>query len=335
MSVLLVYDVDGWAWHNRAMDLQQFAPKRLEVEICSDQEANNRFKADSEYFRKFDAVFTFNWPGCHLKQLRTAKRLTALVTSSGLLYDGFQSENWDSWVYTPSRCGAQARDRLPRFDGIIAVNAEIAQKARESNPNTALIPSGINAELYKYEPTFYDSRPLHVGWCANPRGKKSVKGYAEVLQPLMASGIEGVRWIVNDRHISNAGGADERALTREEMVDWHHGIDVLLCTSINEGTPSPVFESASCGNAIVSTDVGCVRDWELPHHLGIIAQRYHNADTAERTISELRQIIQRYAAERPLVRAYGAALRRSIETEFSWSVLAERYFDMICGEPPW
>lgn len=159
------------------------------------------------------------------------------------------------------------------------------------------------------------------------RGNRSVKGKAEILDPLMAELTEGVEWGINDNDYTCAR-------TREEMVDWYHSIDVLLCTSINDGTPSPVFEAASCARTIVATDVGNVTDWFMPHAFGLIAPRYSNADEANDVIDHLKQQLIRLRDNRDILAHYGFMLRGDIEKVFSWKHLAPRYLAVVAGDAP-
>ena len=173
-KALLIYDVPGWAWHRRAQDLQTFAPEGVDVTIISDSEADKFCRANGEYPAQFDAIFALNWPGCNLHSLANrAKRLVGLSTSSGPLYDAVDESNWDTWIYTPSRCESRARKRMPQFDAMIAVNEEIAAKARTFNPDTHRIPSPVNTDFYNYRPRERKKGDrLRVGWCANPRADR-------------------------------------------------------------------------------------------------------------------------------------------------------------------
>lgn len=57
--------------------------------------------------------------------------------------------------------------------------------------------------------------------------------------------------------------------TQNHMVDFYHGIDVLVVTSITECQPRVVLEAMACGKIVVSTDVGNIRmlideQWIVP-----------------------------------------------------------------------
>ena len=142
----------------------------------------------------------------------------------------------------------------------------------------------------------------------------------------MALELPGIEWEVNTHDYTTA-------MTRHEMKLWYRDIDVFLCTSINDGTPSPIFEAASTGRIIVSTDVGCVRDWQLPHSLDLVVPRYHNRETADARIVELGIILERLRDSSPnTLGRMGKYLRQSVVAELSYKVLAPRYFKVIMGD---
>jgi len=328
--LLLIYDVPGWTWHRRTQDLQSYAPADYEVAIIS-QDRFAQHAALPGYFDDLDAVLSMSWPCCRMDLLAKAKRSVVLVTCAGLLYDRVRENDWNTWVVTSSRNAPNARNRLHRFDGVIAVNRELHDAAVAMNPAAVLLPSGVNHEFYRPGPIRTDPiRPLRVGWCANPRGQRSVKGFNEVLTPLRnLLGDTEFEWVVNDRHVCTPEGA----LNREEMVGWYHGVDVFICTSINDGTPSPIFEAACTGRTIVSTDVGVVHDWPEPHELGLVAPAYHSRETANATIQAMADTLRTLHAHRDQLVTFGHVLQQSAARRYGWDTLAPKYLRYIAGDP--
>ena len=322
-KVLLLYDVPNWTWGRRCQDLQAHAPASCDVKIMAGSDAARQHGRNSSWHKQWDAVFDLNWTCGALDLTNAAKRGVGLVTCAGLLYDEASDADWDTWVVTGLRNAKAAAERLPQFNALIAVNRRLYAETLRYNTNTYLIPSPVNADFYTPGPPPQD-RKLRVGWCASPRGHRSVKGYKEVLAPLMDSTSSKYDWVTNTRDYRDA-------LTREQMVAWYHDIDVLICTSINEGTPSPIFESASCARAIISTNVGCVADWKLPHELDLITGTYRNQREAEQVIEATAARLEHFDRHRDTVALVGQQLRESVVQEYSYQVLAPRYYKAILG----
>ena len=322
-KVLLLYDVPNWTWGRRCQDLKQFRPPGIEAETMAGGDAGKQHGQNPRWHEQFDAVFDLNWTCGALNLTEATKRGVGLVTCNGLLYDAVDEANWDTWVVTGLRNAEAASRRLMWFDSLIAVNRRLHEEVSRYNPNTHLVPSPVNTDFYTPGPPPQD-RKLRVGWCASPRGKRSVKGHKEVLSPLMDRTFDRYDWVVNTRDYRDA-------LVRKEMVAWYHDIDVLVCTSINEGTPSPVFEAASCGRAIISTDVGCVADWKLPHELDLVTGTYRDREGADRVIEATAVRLDRFDRNRGIMEAVGRDLRKSVEADYSYRVLAPKYYEVILG----
>ncbi len=324
--VLLVYDVKGWAWYYRACDLQTFAPPQYTVDIVPIAEFNQWGPGRAS---KYDAVFNFSWTTCNIPLTRHAGRSVALLTCNGIAYDEMSEDNWDSWATTPSRRRSRAANRLRAFDGIIAVNERLAAEARSLGANVTLIPSGVNTDVFHpcrlrdREPR-RDGSQLVVGWCGNPRGKRSVKGMEQILKPLMVRlGSDKFDWQINDRN-------HENAISRSNMSEWYRGLGVLICTSINEGTPSPVFEAASSGIAVLSTDVGMVTDWGTMREMKLIAPAYRNSSTAAVTIDWFERRLLELHANADMCHGLGLALNLECFRSFSYQEdIAKRYLECI------
>ena len=188
-----------------------------------------------------------------------------------------------------------------------------------------LIPSGVNDTVFRPDG---DRGPrddrFRVGWCANIKGIHTVKGHDEVLRPMMEARPDW-DWSVNTRN-------HENPVSREVMGAWYRSLDAFVCTSVNEGTPSPVFEAAASGVPIVSTDVGMVTDWRMPHDLGLIAAAYSNKAEAARAASLLISRLDELANRREDAAVYGRELRQSIKAHYGYRVIAPQYFQAILGD---
>jgi glycosyltransferase involved in cell wall biosynthesis len=46
----------------------------------------------------------------------------------------------------------------------------------------------------------------------------------------------------------------------EDMTSVYHGLDMVVLTSLNEGTPLSIIEAQFCGKPIIASNVGGVKD---------------------------------------------------------------------------
>lgn len=124
---------------------------------------------------------------------------------------------------------------------------------------------------------------LVIGWVGNSQfwgmKDKDLKGVNTILKPaieeLKQEGIAVERYFA-DRQ--------ERMIPHDEMCQYYSKVDILICTSIVEGTPNPVLEAMACGVPIISTDVGIV-----PEALGEFQKQFI---LEERSIECLKKAIQ-------------------------------------------
>ncbi len=316
LRVALLYDVEGWAWAHMARDLSEFSPEGVDVRYALASHIGTEWKG------KWDCIFDFSWASCPLQV--NARRHSALVTSSGILYEAKDPADWNTRIVTKSRNARRARERLPHFDAVLASNPALAKAAELINVNTYHTPIGVNDRIFK--PSFRRPRdgPFVIGWCANRSGD-SVKGHDEVLVPLMQHlGNHVYEWRVNTYNHRNA-------MSREEMAEWYRGLDVFICTSINEGSPNTVFEAAACGVPVVSTDVGMVSGWKELRDCGMVVPRYKDADSAKLCMLSFARRLKKLRRSPGLWVTVSQSLLWSVQDVYSWRHLAPQWWRAILG----
>lgn len=115
-----------------------------------------------------------------------------------------------------------------------------------------------------------DDETLLVGWAGRLTAIKNPDLLLDVAEALRATDRKMKFVLVGDGElrdglqgrIRSAGLADIVSLagSREDMADVYAGLDFLLLTSRNEGTPVVLLEAMAAGKTFVCTDVGGVRD---------------------------------------------------------------------------
>jgi len=127
-----------------------------------------------------------------------------------------------------------------------------------------------------------------------------------------------------EARIRQAGLQDKVVLTgwQRDLTEVYSDLDLLLLTSINEGTPLALLEAMASGRSFIATDVGGVRDlmigtarreegWE----------RFDNGILVPRDSRRIAEAAQ-YLLQRPeLRREMGCAGREFVRNRYSWNRL--------------
>jgi hypothetical protein len=315
MRIAITYDVPGWAFHQLAAGLAMHAPENAVVSLVCERDGA---------ICEADIQFYLSWISAPPKN---HSRLATLVTSAGVLYEEYDPEDWNTNIVTDLRNARAAREKLPRFDAVLAANRALYAACSGMTHKTYLTPIGVNDALFRPRPQRRASGgKLRVGWCGNPAGRRSVKGYQEILLPLMRKlGDAHYSWHVNDRNWTNA-------LTWRELAEWYNDLDVFLCTSINEGSPNTIFEAAACGVTVISTEVGMCDDWGELRQAGLIVPSYKNPAARKVTFERIAELLDSFRRNPENLSVHGAALRASIENRYSWKKLAARWYSALMGD---
>lgn len=331
VRVLLVPDVPGWAQHRHAMGIQKYAPPGIDVTI----EFNGTVgKLTQPELHCFDAVYYISiYCATRHPQYR---RLTGLCASHALMWPRWSSRDWRTNGVTGQRSMELARGMLKHWDGAICRNEELRNAMAEFSPNAVTIPAGVDRTLFHPHVGLLGrsitslTRPivLQVGFCANIGGEHNFKGYNEIIVPLMERTSSRMDWKLLTHDYS-------KALTPDQMREWYQSIDVLLSVSSADGTPNPPFEAAACGCAVIATDVGALTDWQRLRDAGMIVPAYCNAQEAAVTIDAIEGQLLEMSMDRKYAESIGKQLRRSIESEYDYGILAPRILAFILGDPNW
>lgn len=274
-DLLIIYDVEGWAYHFRAQALARYAPPDFRVRIAGTdilngeseehaasnpevahwiQNHGNRIQP-SNYVRIMYAILGTKEPDiifalCH----HQAKHLRSAIKERG----------WTTRLIVSWNNGWPRRERdfqtlRSRADTILINNQEYWEKSGKPE-KTRHISNGVDLTIF-YPTRPSALRPPRVLWCGSEY-HRTLKGYDDLILPLFrrlsAEGIDCDALLVNSR------GNDKR--TQKEMAEWYNTGTVLLCASETEGTPNTALEAAACGCTLVSTRVGnmpeLIRDGE-------------------------------------------------------------------------
>lgn len=135
-------------------------------------------------------------------------------------------------------------DEMAKCHALIATNKKLYEIAKSVNPNTYLIPNGIDLNEWK-QPTVFYGRKFTVGFCANISTDhyRLYKGYDFVSKACANLGFELKTALYNNKQIPH-----------EEMQRrFYHVIDVLVHPTLGEGSSSCLMEACACGVPIITT----------------------------------------------------------------------------------
>lgn len=167
-------------------------------------------------------------------------------------------------------------------DQVILVSESLA-RALPRRPYT-VIPSGLDLDLFHPVPQEQARRKLGLdlnrcyvliaGSIHNPRKRYDLARQA----------VDLLKKDLNVELLSASG------VSHDQVADYINASDVLLLTSIHEGSPNVVKEALACNLPVVSTDVGDVRQ----RISGIPGCAILNDDAPEAIAAVLRQVLSHH-----------------------------------------
>lgn len=139
---------------------------------------------------------------------------------------------------------------LKHADIAITLNDRMDVIAKQLTKNTVKIPCSVNTDLFKPSDIKKPSGNSHEYTIVFPSDKtRMVKNY-----PLFAKTVE----ILQSEYKLICKEVELKNMSREEVTNLYQHADLMLMTSISEGSPQVVKEAMGCNLPIVSTKVGDV-----------------------------------------------------------------------------
>jgi glycosyltransferase involved in cell wall biosynthesis len=177
------------------------------------------------------------------------------------------------------------------------------------------------------------SQPL-VGWVGRFTAIKAPELFLHCV-PLVKEACPAARfvmvgggelWAECQQRIARDGLQNSVALLgwRRSLAELYADLDLVVCTSINEGTPVALLEAMASGKAIVSTDVGGVRDLMTGSSRPMEGMEvFENGILVKRDPILLAGAIRYLLSDPERLRAMGKAGREFVRNRFSKTRLAD------------
>ena len=132
-------------------------------------------------------------------------------------------------------------------DMVITLNEEMDGIVKKMNPHSFIIPCSVDTDLFKPLYRKVNDGKVHIVFSSNRERK--VKDY-----PLFKSTVQ----VLQDKYGIDCVEHELKNLTRKQVSQLYSDSDILLMTSISEGSPQVVKEAMACNLPCVSTNVGDV-----------------------------------------------------------------------------
>lgn len=326
-SVLIVYGVDGWAWHHMARGIVKYAPDDVSVTLASNDMLAAMSSGQSAT-TAHDYILFLGISQAGPQQFCREARRVVYLANMGIGYRESSDDDWRSWIVTEARNQRRLAAIIRESDRVILCNPRLETFRRVIGKPYKYLPSGVDLDLFSYS-SIKRQNMVRVGWCGDaslPASGRGVKGYAEVCVPLARSlSVNSkIRWTSNINNYHSA-------ISHDKMAAWYRSLNIFICTSISEGSPMTVLEAAACGVPIVSTAVGVVPEITPIKDRGFLIDEYHNEEGRLRAVEQFREKIQTLADNPAMAYEYGQELRQFMVDNHSWKTLAPKWLEYVIG----
>lgn len=266
-KILLIVDVDNWAFYNIAESIQFHLSNKYNIEIkCLSHYNSDYDQLLSELHGKWYDIIHFFWRGTILNLFL---HLLHNMRRHEIILNAFYDIKLSFSVYDHTLLSDnEIKDFIILFkylaDSYVVSSERLFQiySRLPSYPNPfGVIEDGV--DLSRFYPAHMErlcdhDRPLVVGWVGNSKWGLNIdgvdhKGLNDIIKP-------AIRLLQNEGYRIKGRFADRnvKMIPHSEMVNYYNSIDIYVCASDAEGTPNPVLEAMACGLPIVTTDVGIV-----------------------------------------------------------------------------
>lgn len=305
MNVLAVIDKRGWAFDHHCSDLKAALTPACAIEIRTLDEV---MKQKSDQLTRYDCIY-LTWHAMvptFLSAFAALRRKCLCVVPDYHTWDGNRSVG----AHTLSACCA-APDLVARLGTIARVAVTcIGLQQSFAALEPALAYCGVNTEIF-FPRKRKRQKKLKIGWVGSLINTKHNYRLFAHIRYLLGDFCEYEEACVATVH--------DRAASRQEMNHFYNSIDLLLTTSMSEGSPLPPLEALGCGTPCLSTWVGAMPEVLAGGMQGMVIDSYDPAVFAEK-VRELSRDRERLAAMR-------AECLRSAESKWSTKKISGSWLD--------
>lgn len=261
-KILLLIDMYNWCFHHIALRIKKNITNHKFDILTSSEFYHNALKIIKN---KYDIIVWF-FPSSkyklreidYIKKYNNTKLYFCLYEN----YTWTDLNNIPEFITRKQNLVNNIKQWINWSDGVFYGSEKILNNLSKLNtqmffqykPTYYPCIDGVDTEMFyfkRYNKDILTKKKLKVGWIGNSdvtisglqKGFKEIKQYVTDLS-------ENFEFCPLDKQI--------KQIPHNEVPNYIHNIDIIVCYSTSEGTPNQILEGSSCGRCWVSTDVGIV-----------------------------------------------------------------------------
>ena len=287
-KILFICDVMGWAWWIKSHYLKKHLSDEFRIDVtcvlgdgCA---PSNRINQNA-----YDLYFTYGFSYIDfLYRVPKNKKVT-----------GITAHRQKNVIFPKMKmAGHHHANSKMLLDELIKMGFK----------NAHYIPNGVDEELFKPINPINPKGELVVGHV----GKECpVKGQKEFILPAINT--------CNAKSVTNLKTWKDR-IPHTEMPNIYNEMDVFVVASIEDGTPNPALEAASCGRPIISNQIGNMPEFIKDGWNGFIVPR---------SVGAYAEKIRYFQENRSELIRMGNNARKTVLENWTWKKQAENYRSMF------
>lgn len=190
----------------------------------------------------FDLIHVhYGFSGLFLLAGKLPKKIPILITLHGGDIQVEQGKNIQVWF---------TKQILKKANAAITLNKRMDEIVQKYIQNTQIIPCSVNTDIFTPSPTLRTinlAKELHIIFPSDKN--RYVKNY-----PLFEETIS----ILKNKYHIKCRTSEVKNMSRIEVATLYQNADLMIMTSISEGSPQVVKEAMACNLPVISTNVGDV-----------------------------------------------------------------------------
>lgn len=273
--IAIIYDRDGWAFHNIAKEIKNRLSSYYHIDIISSDIFENNIMLLLLLAPQYDLMHCM-WRG--LISLIESEDTRQNIANWNIKYEDFikkylQETNITTCVNDHLFLNKEQYENTKVFTKYVknytvssSILMNIYNKLDIVKKPQMIVNDGVDTEKFKpinierFELDNINNRKIKIGWVGNSEfidseGDSDLKGVKNIIKPaieeLIADGVQ-IEMKFADRKYGY--------ISHEKMPQYYSEIDIYVCASKTEGTPDPILEAMACGVPIISSNVGIVEE---------------------------------------------------------------------------